>query len=477
MTVTDFSSSSGPSAPPSLPPESWAVARNVALRVVRPLGRFLRIQAASGIMLFVAAAVALVWANSPWAESYHHLWHLKVGFAVGALSFSEPLHFWINDGLMVIFFFVVGLEIRREIHEGELSELARASLPIVGALGGMLVPAAIYAFHARGSAVGNGWAVPMATDIAFAVGVFALLGKRVPAALRVLLLALAIIDDIGAILVIAVFYSSGIQLAGLAIAAAGIGGVLGFQRLGLRNPLLYVLPALVIWLGMLQSGIHPTIAGVVVGLLTPVRSWFGSRGFVSVASKALQEFRSEAEQSRDGHALLAPLQRINAAQREALPPVVRLQESLHPWVAFGIMPLFALANAGVDVRSVSFGGDASIVAVGIAAGLVLGKPLGIVGACFLAVKLRLCRLPHGVTWVGVSILGAAAGIGFTMAIFVAGLAFSSPADLGVAKLAVLIASFAAGLIALVGGRLALPAEQEGIIGQLTVDDVEQSTEY
>jgi NhaA family Na+:H+ antiporter len=258
----------------------------------------------------------------------------------------EPLHFWINDGLMVVFFFVVGLEIRREIHHGELSDLRRAALPIVAAIGGMLAPAAIYFALNRGSVARGGWGVPMATDIAFAVGVLALLGKRVPAAVRVLLLALAIIDDIGAIAVIAVFYSSGLAWSGLLVAALGVAGVLVLRSFGVRRALAYVPPGVVIWVGLLLTGIHPTIAGVVLGLLTPAAPWFGEEGFVRAADEAVREFRERAGKAHDEHDLLEPLARVAEARREAIAPVIRLEAALHPWVAFGIMPALRAGQRG-----------------------------------------------------------------------------------------------------------------------------------
>jgi NhaA family Na+:H+ antiporter len=322
---------------------------------VRPLCKFLHVQAASGIVLLAAAVVALLWANSPWSESYEHVWHTPIAISVGSATFEESLHFWINDGLMVLFFFVVGLEIRREIHEGELSDLRRAALPFFAAVGGMVAPALIYIAFAGGSQVSGGWGVPMATDIAFAVGVLALLGKRVPAALRVLLLALAIIDDVGAILVIAIFLSSGVKLVGLGLGALGVLSVLVLQRLGVRRALAYVPSGVVLWVGMLQAGVHPTIAGVILGLLTPARSWFGRRGFLSVARRTVSELSKskQGSEERFNHGL----QKLEDAQREALPPVVRLTDAMHGWVAFGIMPLFALANSGVDLRSVDLSGN------------------------------------------------------------------------------------------------------------------------
>jgi NhaA family Na+:H+ antiporter len=451
----------------------------MAARVLGPLERFLHVEAASGIVLLLGALAALIWANSPWAASYEHLWHTPITFGIGTFTFTESLHFWINDGLMVIFFFVVGLEIRREIHSGELSDLKRAALPIAAALGGMAAPALIYLSLNPAGPSRQGWGVPTATDIAFAVGVLALLGKRVPAALRVLLLALAIIDDIGAIIVIALFYSSGVSVAGLALAAGGVGGVIVLQRFGVRQALAYVVPGSIIWLGMLRAGIHPTIAGVVLGLLTPARSWFGESGFLSVGQDAMDEFKMHTE--REDHRaddLLPALERMREARREALPPVVRIQAALHPWVAYGIMPLFALANAGVSLRGIAFDDPTSPpyrIMLGIIVGLVIGKPIGILLASFITTRIGIAALPRGVTWGGILLVGCVAGIGFTMAIFIANLAFTGSSAVGIAKLAVLLASLVAAVIGLVVGRAILStAPIPGAAA--TVDEAERATD-
>jgi NhaA family Na+:H+ antiporter len=305
----------------------------------------------------------------------------------------------------------------------------------------------------------------------------ALLGKRVPAALRVLLLALAIIDDIGAILVIAIFYSQCVSWMGLLIAALGMLGVVVFQRLGVRRALAYVAPGAILWIGMLQAGIHPTIAGVILGLLTPVRAWFGKEGFVAAAREAVEDFRGHIQrEGHDVHDLQDPLRRIEQAQREALAPVVRIQTALHPWVAFGIMPLFALANAGVSLRGLSSLDAGSIsVILGVLLGLVLGKPLGILLASFASVKLGISALPRGVTWRGILLVGVVAGIGFTMAIFIAGLAFSDATLLAAAKLAVLLSSGLAAVLGLLAGRLLLSAAP--VPGAaMTVEEAEASAE-
>ncbi|MFQ5665770.1 MAG: Na+/H+ antiporter NhaA [Candidatus Binatia bacterium] len=465
-------------SPESLPPEASPRAHRLARRLARPLEKFLRVEASGGILLLVAAVIALLWANSPWAPTYEHLLHTPISIGFGEHAFTRTVHFWINEILMVVFFFVVGLEVRRELFEGELSEPRRAALPVTAALGGMLVPAAIYISLNAGSPAVSGWGVPMATDIAFAVGVLALLGRRVPAALRVLLLALAIIDDIGAILVIALFYSSGVAVSGLAMVGLGVVTVLVMQRVGLRNPFIYVAPGILVWGGMLDAGIHPTIAGVILGLLTPARSWFGHEGLLAETELALDGLRRNVASEKGPRDPLPELQRINVARREAIPPVTYIEAALHPWVAFGIMPLFALANAGVALGGLGEGlSEATNVALGVGLGLVVGKPLGIVAFSWLAVRLGLASLPRGVSWGGVLVVGCVAGIGFTMALFIGTLAFLDASISAVAKLAVLTASAAAGAVGLVVGYRILPLGQSTDVGSTTPDDAERYTAY
>ena len=447
-------------SPESLPPGTSLRGHRLARMLVRPVEKFLHVEASSGILLLITAVIALVWANSPWASTYEHLLHTPISLGFGEHVFTKTVHFWINEILMVLFFFVVGLEVRRELFEGELSTPRRAALPVAAALGGILVPTAIYLSLNAGSSAIHGWGVPMATDIAFAVGVLALLGRRVPAALRVLLLALAIIDDIGAILVIALFYSSGIAVIGFAIVGLGIVIVVVMQRVGLRNPFLYVAPGFLVWAGILHAGIHPTIAGVILGLLTPAVSWFGQAGFLAETDRALDSLRSKAASLEDPRKFLPELKRINIARREAVPPVTRIEAALHPWVAFGIMPLFALANAGVALGGLSDELSAATgIALGVGLGLVVGKPLGIVAFSWLAVRLGLASLPRGSSWAGVLVVGCVAGIGFTMALFISALAFSDASMLAVAKITVLIASAIAGSIGLVVGYRFLPRVQ------------------
>ncbi len=463
----------GPTIEPPRPPEAWAPLFRFTRIAGRPLERFLRIEAASGIVLLVAAAIALVWANSSWSSSYVGLWHTNVGFHVGPFALTRTLEWFVNDVLMAIFFFVVGLEIRREVQQGELSELRRAALPVVAALGGMVAPALVYLLVAGEPATRAGWGVPMATDIAFALGILALLGKRVPAALRVLLLALAVIDDLGAIVVIALFYSGGVEVAPLGVAGAGIVAIFAMQFVGLRSKALYSLPALVVWGGIYRAGIHPTIAGVLVGLVTPTRAWLGPRGFTERVGEEVKRLSDAPALS--SHELAGSLKYVDHARREALSPAEALIEGLHPWVAFVIMPLFALANAGVSLAGVSLGGSTTTISLGAALGLVVGKPIGVVLACVSATAATIAKLPRGLSFRHIVVLGVVSGIGFTMALFVAQLAFRDADSLGAAKLGVLLGSALAALLTLAVGRVSLPAI--GCEGAAkTADEAECSTE-
>ena len=463
-----------PGPPMAGPPGAWGPALRFVRRARAPVERFLAIEASSGVLLLVVASLALAWANSPWHAAYEHLWHTPLAVQLGDVRFERDLHFWINDMLMTLFFFVVGLEIRREIHRGELSQLRRAALPLFAALGGMIAPALIFLAFNAGRPTSVGWGVPMATDIAFAVGVLVLLGKNVAPALRILLLALAVIDDVGAILVIAFFYSGEIAPAGFLLAGAGVLGVFALQIFGARSPWLYVLPSGVMWAGAHTAGVHPTLVGVAVGFMTPVRAWLGVERFLSRASENVEGFRGLG--TLDEQALLPHLDELNAARREAVSPVERLQRALHPWVAFGIMPLFAFANAGVPLGTATFEGDGSRVFAGIALGLILGKPIGITLLSWATERAGLVALPSGVRWSHVGLVGTVAGIGFTMALFVAQLAFEPGPILETAKLAIISGSVGAALLSVVVGRVVLSAPVP--LGAADTDEAaEASTEH
>lgn len=467
-------SDAAPTNPVTAPPEAWHAALRFRRLAWRPLERFLRIEAASGLVLLAVTGVALGWANSPWASSYVGLWHTPLGIRLGDLVFERSLEWFVNDALMVIFFFLVGLEIRREVHHGELSELRRAALPIAAALGGMAVPAVLYLVLAGGAETRAGWGVPMATDIAFAVGILTLLGKRVPPAVRVLLLALAVIDDLGAIVIIALFYSAGLQFWGLGVALVGLGGIFLMQRLGVRARLAYVAPALVLWAGVYAAGIHPTIAGVITGLVTPVRAWLGTAGFITGVQQELAQL-ADPPAALSPHEVAGRLRVVAAASKEALSHAESLIELLHPWVAFFIMPVFALANAGVVVSVADLDVSASWVVVGVAVGLIVGKPLGVLASSWLALRLGLASLPVGVTTRHLVVVGAVAGVGFTMSLFIAALAFSDVRLLAAAKLGVLLASGGAAVIGLTLGRVLLaPGRVKGAAA--SADEAESSTE-
>ena len=464
-----------------MPPEASAKARQVALRFTAPVERFLHHQTSSGFVLLAMAAIALVWANLPDNHSYHHLWHeTTITLGVGSWSMTESLHFWINEFLMTFFFMVVGFEIKREMAEGELSDIRRAALPVAAAIGGMLVPAlAYFAFNPSGPTA-DGWGVPMATDIAFALGIMVLLGPRISAALRILLLALAIIDDIGAILVIALFYSKGFAWSGMAVVVVGVLTLFLFRRVGIRPGWAYFVPLIIIWAGLHQSGIHPTLAGVIVGMAAPVKPWLSREQFLSIAEQSISEFQDNSTHPEmKEEALLKPLNRLTIAGREAVSPVVRLQNEFHSWVAFFIMPLFALANAGVTLGGLNFdavGANAAMLGIGF--GLVIGKPVGVMLISWIMVRLGWASLPRGVTWGGMLVLGCCAGIGFTMSIFIAELAFTGSAEiLNIGKLAILLATGTAAALGLALGRLLLPRELDPDVAALTPAQVEASTEY
>jgi Na+:H+ antiporter, NhaA family len=454
------------------PPGAWIPFRRRVQRILAPVERFIAIEAASGIVLMLAAAGALVWANSPWRPAYSNLWHIPLGFRFGGVAFERELHFWINDGLMTVFFFVVGLEIRREIHSGELSEVRRAALPLAAALGGMLVPALIFIALNAGRPSAAGWAVPMATDIAFAVGALALLGKRVSPALRILLLALAVIDDVGAIVVIALFYSTDIVTAGFAVLGLGMLATFVMQLLGVRSPLAYVAAGTVVWAGAYIAGIHPTLAGVIMGFMTPVKAWYGADDFLDQTEARVRALRSNGVP--DDRTLLPHLENLKFANREAVSPVERLQHALHGWVAFGIMPLFAFANAGVPLGQIGFAGDAKWVFWGVALGLTVGKPIGILTVSWLAIRSGVAALPRGVRWSHVGVVGMVGGIGFTMALFIAQLAFPPGPLLETAKFAILCGSGLAGIVSLYAGyRILKPHHGTGIA--MTDAEAEGST--
>ena len=383
-------------------------------RLLDPWRRFTAIEAASGVLLLAVTALALVLANSPWRDGYESFINTRVSLGFGAASLDYPLWYWVNDGLMALFFFVVGLEIKRERVSGELKDTRQAMLPVMAAVGGAIFPAVIFTALAGAGPAAAGWGIPMATDIAFVVGAMALLGARVPHALKVFVLSAAIVDDLLAVVVIALFYAQGLSLAWLGAAAAGLAVVALANRLGVRSIGVYVLLGLLVWFFTLKSGVHPTIAGVILGLMTPATAWLGRReAAAAVATSA------SALDRGDWAAPRGDLDTLATAGREAVSPLERLESALHPWVAYAIMPIFAFVNAGVPLGGVDFGGG---VALAVALGLLFGKPLGITLFAWLAVRLAGSRLPAGATWPMMLATGLLAGVGFTMSLFIASLA-------------------------------------------------------
>jgi len=431
-------------------PNQLPFGHRLAQSVSEQFTRLTHIEAFGGIVLIAAAVAALVWANSSYAQQYFDFWGQTVGFELGDFTMSGSLHFWVNDALMTAFFLVVGMEIRREIHEGALSSFAQASLPLVAAAGGVIVPALIYLMMNTDPIQGRGWAVPTATDIAFAVGVLALLGRSIPSNVRIMLLAIAIIDDVVAVLIIAFFYSGGLDYSGLWLIAAGMLLVVVWQRLGIASAFAYLIPGAVLWFGVLKMGAHPTLAGVILGLMTPVYARPLRADPLTVVEENIARIKAQAHYSdKDELVILQSIEKVREAHRELLPPVARVQMQLHPWVAFLVMPVFALANAGVSFKGLEVSsGAAQSVMWGVILALVIGKPLGIFIACRLAVALKACQLAEGVTWSGILLIGLLAGIGFTMSIFIGTLAFDNESLLNAAKLGVLVASSSAALLGL-----------------------------
>jgi Na+:H+ antiporter, NhaA family len=420
----------------------------VITSLLSPVERFIRTEGASGIALIGAALVAFVWANSPGSDSYVAMKEITVGVRFGGFELEKPLVDWVNDFLMAIFFFLVGLEIKRELLVGELASLQKAALPAAGAFGGMLVPALIYAGLNWDGAV-RGWGVPMATDIAFAVGVLALLGPRVLLPAKVFLLALAIVDDLGAVAVIALFYTQALNVTALFIALSVWALAILYGRARGSNAMIYPVLGLVVWYFMLQSNVHATVAGVLMAMSVPIRHGMGPKDADQQTWRTLQEGGFERVEVRMEH--------LQNVLEQGQSPLHRMERALTPYVAYLIMPVFALFNAGVVIAD-SQGALVSAVSLGAFFGLLLGKPIGIVGFAWLAVRAGLAELPERIDWramVGVGLLG---GIGFTMALFIAGLAFEeAPALLDQAKLGVLAASVIAATLGLILLASVLPS--------------------
>ena len=413
----------------------------VVSQVIAPVERFLRLEVGSGFLLLAAAAAALVWANVS-QGGYEDAWHTEISLTVGNLELREDLRHWINDLLMALFFCLIALEVKREVLFGELKDRKLAVVPIAAAVGGMVVPALVYLGINASGGTPDGWAIPLATDVAFALAVLAMIGRLAPGPLRALLLTVAIVDDIGTIVVIALFYSGGLELAWLGGAAGVVAAILVMQRLSIRHLAAYVIAAGLLWLAIFESGVHGTIAGVIVGLLTPARPFHDP----DETGKTIAEQIDDIVEAPDEPLEEEAMRQASRLSREAISPLSRLEEALHPWTAYAVLPLFALANAGVALSLSSIADTITEpIGLGIILGLVVGKPLGLLAGSALAVKVG-GRLPKGVDWPALGALGMLAGIGFTVALFISALAFESGNELEQAKIAVLLASLCAAAI-------------------------------
>jgi NhaA family Na+:H+ antiporter len=418
--------------------------------IKEPFHKFIHAQPTGGMLLLGATAMAMGWANSPWAESYTALWTLRVSLVVGQQALTETLLEWINDGLMAMFFFVIGLELKREILVGELASIRQAAFPLAAALGGALLPAALYLALNRDGPGADGWGIPMATDIAFALGILALLGDRVPLGLKVFLTALAIADDLLAVLVIAFFYTSSISWPSLGTGAIFLGLMIAINVLGVRHPLAYsVLGIGGLWMAFLLSGVHATIAGVLAAMTIPARTRLSGPEFLAKGQMLLERFEKTSSPdkpplaNRERHHVV---DRMKTAVQHVETPLRQLETALHPWVTVVVMPVFALANAGITVDAHIVATLVHPVALGVIVGLLAGKPLGIVFSSWLVIRGGFASLPSGVSWPLLWSVGCLAGIGFTMSLFITGLAFGQSPELQSAKAGILIASSLAGVI-------------------------------
>jgi NhaA family Na+:H+ antiporter len=433
-------------------------------RAMAPLRQFTASSASGGILLMAAAVIAIAWANSPFWESYFTLWATPLTIGLGDVGLSKPLILWINDGLMAIFFLVVGLEIKREVLIGELATARRAALPIAAAAGGAVLPAVLYLAFAAGAGgeAARGWGIPMATDIAFALGVLALVGSRAPVALKIFLTALAIVDDLIAVMVIALFYTEDLSIAALGAAALVLVLLVAANRLGVRRPLVYAVLGVMLWVAVLQSGIHATIAGVLLAMTIPATIRIDGHEFAEHARRLVDKVDHRASEGpvrvKSRHAALWELEDLT---EHAQSPMIRMEHALHPWVSYAIVPLFALANAGVRIDRGLDAVATEAIFLGVFVGLVVGKPVGITLATWLVVRSGFASLPAGVGWrhiYGVAWLG---GIGFTMSLFIGDLAFTEEASLALAKMGILAASIVAGVVGFVLLRTTPPARGQG----------------
>jgi NhaA family Na+:H+ antiporter len=419
-------------------------------KFTEPVNKFIHQEHTSGIVLFISVLAAIAWVNSPFAHSYHHLWDIKFSLGFGDYVLDHPLHLWINDGLMALFFFVIGLELKREFMAGELSTIKKASLPMVAALGGMLVPALIYFFINKGTESEHGWGIPMATDIAFALALLSLAGKHIPTSVKVFLSALAVADDLGAVLVIAIFYSAHIAFVPLTIGIWLLVILLIGNKMGIRSIAFYLVIGFAVWVAFLLSGVHATIAGVLVAFTIPARTRINEKNYAESLKKLLFDFEKQipnnstlttAEQHHT-------IEKIKELSMDAETPLQKVEYLLHPWVAFVIMPLFALANAGIIIGADFFTSIRNPVSMGVAIGLLAGKFTGVLMATWLMVKFG-AQLPAKANWKQITGVALLAGVGFTMSLFISGLAFTHAEMVDQAKYGILLASLLAGVLGVV----------------------------
>jgi NhaA family Na+:H+ antiporter len=411
--------------------------------LIDPFTRFSGMEASGGILLLAATVIALAWANSPWEHGYHAIWEREVTAGLGRTVLTWSRHLWVNDGLMSVFFFLVGLEIKRELLIGELSSFKRAAFPFVAALGGCLLPAALYLAVNHGTPEANAWGIPMATDIAFALGVLALLGNRVPASLKLFVAALAIADDIVAVLVIAIFYTARLNFFYLGLGAIGLVISYAANKAGIRSPWVYGFIGVLVWFAVMQSGVHATIAGVLLAFTIPYKSSTDKQGFVAKVQRLLERFEAAEGDSTEAQAALDAMEEQCARMESTLN---RIEHGLQPWVSFVIMPLFAFSNAGVHVLGNLVAAAKNPVTLGVGVGLVIGKPFGITAFAWAAERTKLAARPAGVSWMQIFAAAWVCGIGFTMSLFIATLALHQGGPLDLAKIGTLGASVVAGCI-------------------------------
>jgi NhaA family Na+:H+ antiporter len=447
-------------------PARWSASeRTIPKVVVQPLQRFMAEETAGGFVMLAAALVALVWANSPAWQSYVDLWSTPIVVEVGStIHLDHTLQEWINDALMVVFFFLVAIEIKRERTFGELRDPRKAAMPVIAAVGGMVVPALIFTVVNAGGPGADGWGIPVATDIAFAVAIVTLAGKRVPSSGKIFLLTLAVADDLGGIVVIALFYNQGLAPLWLVAALVGLLAIAALNRNDVRSLVPYLALGGFVWFATLESGVHATIAGVAVGLLVPTRAFYDPVRFSAGARPLVDRIQATVDDSvvtaEEATANAADMEELVHLAHESLSPMDRIAHALEPWVAFFVVPVFALANAGVRVVGGEGAFDTAVI-MGVALGLLVGKPIGVLVASWIAVRTGVGRLPSGANWRHMAALGVCAGIGFTVALFVTTLSFDDPTLTDSAKIGVLVASLAAGLIGFVALRAAGPSTADG----------------